>query len=281
LRPDRSRLGSLVAGAAALGAGLGLGVPAAMALWFDTADLPEAVFQSGQVGFAVARSPKTEGTSLSDGTNEYSSDGHSASEIDDGADVIGTTLKAPVAAGAELARFAPDTPFYAKYVVTGRADANAIMTYTPKLILPGTLPPGVTVGSTVLLYYAGPEDPDNPVICGEDFFGQFDNAESKLPSRLEYSSADGAKPSLLAPGEQGLQFGTLVEASNNRGHHAWCLSATADPAAAQNTAEVKVSTWVGVKTDADDWEAVIKRSSELEDQLIIAFTPTVSRWIGE
>jgi hypothetical protein len=248
-----------------LGLGLGLGVQAAHALWYDPVELPEATIRLGVVGFAVTRD-------LGDG-NVPLTDGGDPTELNYSTDPDnnygGSSLTGQLTTGdAEaLQDQDQDGALYVKYVVDGRADGDAELTYLPELRLPAeSTEEGATVGTEAVLYYAGTE----PGLSCEAFF--------KVPANLEdqpyVSHNPDADPALSANLDE---LAAIVADTSTTGTHVWCLMIKKPEASHTDTASISVGTAVGEKSDEAVWTAVIDRSTKPEDQLIVAFTPTVSR----
>jgi hypothetical protein len=270
-----------------LGIGLALGAPAAMALWWDSATWEGTAIQRGQVGFAVTREFVTDPPSESSPPHLVDGHGHGFSvqagpDSDDGSSV-GTTLSGPIASHDELeASNAPRT-LYAKYVATGRADGDSMVTYAPNLTLPvdesgNLVQDGVTVRSRVLLYRAaqGLGDPDaaEDIECDEAFFQGAANPSQSTPVGFEYAGDPATGPtSSVNASEQAMAFSSAEQTSTD----VWCLKSV--ELTHTNTAQVWAmwdSSYDGVAFTSA-WSAVITgRSTDASDQLRIEFTPTVS-----
>jgi hypothetical protein len=279
----------LWAGVAAVSVGLSLGISAAYALWYDQDGLKAAQVRRGAVGFAVTRDPaaipvaKTDPGRLAgppvDGTapkyslfDEYAdaSFGQAPDQVTiAGAVSLGTTLSGQLTDADAGAAALGD--LYARYAVDARAQGNARLTYAPELAPPGGGPIGMTSAGTALLYYAG-TDPD--VTCDAAFFAAHDDPAGEGLPRVVYQAGQSEAGDLdQLPPVVGLDY------ADQTGQHFWCLKiAQADDGAHRDEAEIAVGTAVGDKIRSDSWSAAITYSDAPEDQLIVAFTPTVSRW---
>ncbi|MDR0594813.1 MAG: hypothetical protein LBG60_16515 [Bifidobacteriaceae bacterium] len=281
--PKRSRARAC-GGALALALGLGLGIPAAQALWWVEKSLPGPSIQLGVVAFSAGRAvPPTDPIHpLTDGTDEDNAFSthwgyEERHEEEEGADV-GTTLSRQLTEDDAEALEA-GAALYIKYVVSGQAQGNSLMTYAPDLTLPvdngNPIQVGWTANSVILLYSAGNEDPANPVSCDAAFFKQYeDGASSPTPTGIKYNG-DGK-----APTQVGGDPDPLVGFTEETNQQVWCLKAVPITTAHKNDALIKVATELdGLKTAKDTWTATIAdRSTDAEDQVIVSFTPTVSRW---
>jgi hypothetical protein len=263
------------AGALALSVGLGMIIPAAQALWYDTDELAPVTVPRGQVGFAATRDDPVNTEPLKD------SAGHANAEraayltrADQAGSVsVGTSLAGQLR-GDDAAELAKPAPVFAKYVVDGLAEGNSRLTYTASVYAPtGAL--GVSVAAPVRLVrvpesYYTVENVANPdgLLC-EDFFKDLDDPEGTLVV-VTYSGNGVAATS----GDL-----ELVNYPQDVGVNVWCLMATPPSGSTySNDASITGSTTVGDKSAEDSWIATVERSDDPDEQLIVAFTPTVSRW---
>ncbi|MDR1635116.1 MAG: hypothetical protein LBS27_09415 [Bifidobacteriaceae bacterium] len=274
------------AGAIALAVGLSAAIPAAQALWHDPDTLPAVTFPRGAVGFAATRDyPGNLGDpadqrlkdslSLTDpnakafsNLNAYATRRGSVDSASQGTTMLGQLTQAD-AQTLET----PDATLYAKYVVDALAEANAALTYTARLNRPSSPDGGgITTGATVRFYLV-PDSEYNPDTIGSyscgAFFTRLDDGEFAATVGGVYT---GTALSIT-------NVPTLVAYGETTGKDLWCLEATPpDSSEYENTASITGQTKVGQKSNQDDWSATLVFSDDAADQLIVAFTPTVSRW---
>ncbi|MDR2253163.1 MAG: hypothetical protein LBD97_04755 [Bifidobacteriaceae bacterium] len=256
-----------------LAVGLGFGASATQALWRGGASTWGTVtIQRGQVGFAVERDPGAQNAARlvddAGSPNDYSVHiGYGTRRDLAGSADQGSQLSGHLgAADIDALRDGQIGVVYAKYVVSGLAVGNSLLTYSAGITAP---PAGVTATASADLYLVPPDEYGDP-------------EEVDCAAYLATEPADPAdKISYPPSGNPPVTTHTLVSLGESTDTAVWCLKvhSLAPPGGTHtNTGSITVDSGVGVKSGSDEWTATLTYTEEEADQLAVWFTPTVSRW---
>jgi hypothetical protein len=295
-----------VVGAVALA--LGIGIPAANALWWDQDSTKETVVQYGQVGFAVDRltgpdgirygtpaplTARPEGASPPGAFSTWVSD-DDWEDPDDQSEgraampqsvAVGSVLSAQLLQDDAIKLLDPNKPdnpkkyprkHYILYEVTALAEGNARLEYDVSLsgweveTAAGVLKQSTDVTAHSKATFALLNEAANET-CDPDLTLQ---TSDRVTREFVYTAGKNALTTVDPV--------TGVDYDEPEGTQLWCLVLTyGGPDKYKNTATIEV----GAETFGDDpkvfqdkWHGLVTHSTGVGEQLTVTFTPRVSRW---